>query len=80
MNRLKILILYATRNGATKYCAELLSSKLQNVYDVTLANCKEALPAPSEFDVAVLAGSIRMGKIDKTLKKYIKEKSCKNGF
>ena len=73
MNRLKILILYATRNGATKYCAELLSQKLQNLYEVTLLNCKDALPSPADFDAVVLAGSIHMGKIDKTLKKYIKE-------
>ena len=73
MNHFKILILYASRNGATKHCAELLQTKLQNVHSVTLVSCNDALPAPSEFDVVVLAGSIRMGKIDKRLKKYVKQ-------
>ncbi|MBO5939405.1 MAG: flavodoxin domain-containing protein [Clostridia bacterium] len=73
MKKQKILILYATRNGATKYCAELLSKKLDTVHEVTLVSTKDALPSPEEFDVVVIASSIRMGKMNKTLKKYIKE-------
>ena len=73
MKHLKILILYATRGGATKQCCEILVERLQNVHEITLANCKDSLPSPTEFDAVILASSVRMGQINKTLKKYIKE-------
>lgn len=73
MKHLKILILYASHTGSTKYCVELLAKKLEAVHEITLTDIKTAQPVPSEFDAIVLAGSIRMGKLDKTLKNYIKE-------
>ena len=73
MKHFKILVLYASRNGATKYCAEMLAKKLESTHDISLVNVTQAKPSPDDFDVIVLASSVRMGKINKAMKKYIKE-------
>lgn len=68
---MKILIVYATRGGASRFCAELLRDKLQNRHEVTCVEIGQA-PTPDGFDVAVVGGSIRFEKLDKRLKAYIK--------
>ena len=70
MKHFKILILYASRGGATKYCAELLAEKLKNIHEVCVTDITKSQPAPDEFDVIVLASSIRMGQMNKLMKKY----------
>ena len=70
---MKILIVYATRGGVSRACAEMLKEKLVPSYEVSCYNVEEGAPAPNDFDVAVVGGSIRMGKLNKKLKKYIKE-------
>lgn len=70
---MKILIIYATRSGVSKSCAEMLCEKLNSdVFDITLCDIENGAPSPEEFDVAVIGGSIRMGSINKKLKKYIR--------
>lgn len=73
MKHFKILILYASRGGATKQCAEMLAEKLENVHEVCLTDVTKAQPSPADYDVVVLASSIRMGQMNKIMKKYIKE-------
>jgi len=73
MKHFKILILYASRGGATKYCAELLAEKLKNIHEVCVTDITKSQPVPDEFDIVVLASSIRMGQMNKLMKKYIKE-------
>ena len=70
----KILILYATKNGATRECAEMLTEKLEKKHDVTVVSVREAdtLPSPKDFDVAIIGSSVRMGAINKRIRKYIK--------
>ena len=71
---MKILILYSTHGGASKKCAEMLAEKLNDRCDVTLCNAREAeeLPVLDEYDVAVIGGPIRFGRIDKVLRAYLK--------
>lgn len=70
---MKILIIYATKGGVSKTCAEMLCEKLSSsVFDITLCDIENGAPSPDGFDVAVIGGSIRMGSINKKLKKYIK--------
>ena len=70
---MKILIIYATKNGVAKKCAERLCSELSATNDVSLLDINDTPPAPDEFDVIVLGGSIRFTRLNKTLKKYLKE-------
>ena len=70
---MKILIVYATRGGVSRTCAEMLCEKLQAQHTVSCYDIEEGAPSPKEFDVAVVGGSIRMGKWNKRLKKYIRE-------
>ena len=70
---MKILIVYATKGGVSRRCAEILTDLLTEKHEVTCLNIEENPPSPDSFDVAVVGGSIRMGALDKKLKKYIKE-------
>ncbi len=71
---MKVLILYATHGGASKKCSEMLEEKLRARCDVTLCNARESseLPSIDEYDVAVIGGPIRFGRIDKILRNYLK--------
>ncbi len=71
---MKVLILYATRNGVTGQCAQMLKKKLDAFSEVTLCDIhKETPPSPESFDVAVLGGSVRMGHLAKALRQYLKQ-------
>lgn len=72
---MKILIIYATKNGVAKRAAEILAEELSQSNEITLCDINDSPPAPNSFDVAVLGGSIRMAKLNKKLKKYLKEHS-----
>ena len=58
-------------NGVAKKCAEKLSAELSQTNEVSLYDINEAPPAPNEFDVIILGGSIRFTKLNKKLKKYL---------
>ena len=72
---MKILILYASRSGVTQRCAEQLAKQLEVRYEVVVQDVQESavLPLPTDFDVVVLGSSVRYGKVNKIVKKYIKQ-------
>ncbi len=70
---MNIIIVYATKGGVSRTCAEMLKEKLAPWHTVTCCNMEDGAPAPKDFDVAVVGGSIRMGKLNKKLKKYMRE-------
>ncbi len=73
---MRILIIYASSGGASKECGEILKSKLtSDAFDITICDIQDNPPSPESFDVAVIGGSIRMGKINKKLKKYLQSNS-----
>ncbi len=62
------VIIYSTRHGATKKCAELLKFKL---FGSELADLKEALDLQlSGYDTVILGGSIQAGKVKGAFRKY----------
>ena len=70
---MKILILYASHGGATRACAEMLKERLSYHHTPLVISAGDPLPSPDSFDAVVIGSPIRMGSMDRTLKKYIKE-------
>ncbi|MBQ9086789.1 MAG: hypothetical protein IJY47_06345 [Clostridia bacterium] len=70
-----ILILYATNWGVTKQCAEMLEKQLNQRYTVTVMDIQKERPALSEYDVVILGSNIRMGKINRAMKKLLQEEA-----
>lgn len=69
---MKVLIIYATHGGASKESAEMLAQKIGRRAEVSVFDINDCPPSPDGYDVAVVGGSIRMGKLNKKLKKYIR--------
>ena len=70
---MKILIIYASKNGVAKKAAEKLSDELSATNEISLFDINNNPPSPKDFDVVILGGSIRMTKLNKKLKAYLKE-------
>ena len=68
---MKTLIIYASKNGASAEACEMLRGKLSSFSEVDVCDVHSSSPSPDGYDVLVVGGSIRMNKLDKTLKKYI---------
>ena len=69
---MKILIIYATKNGVAKKAAEKLADELSATNEISIYDINDNPPSPETFDVVVLGGSIRMTKLNKKLKAYLK--------
>lgn len=70
---MNILIVYASRGGVSKRCAELLAGEIAVKHTATLVDCrKENIPAPTEFDAVIIGSSVRMEHIDRRIRKYVK--------
>lgn len=69
---MKILIAYSSKSGTAKECAEALAAKLSN-NEITLASLDDTSPDLTGFDIAVIGGYVRMGKISKKMRTYIAE-------
>ena len=72
---MKILIAYSSKSGTTRECAETLAPNLAN-NDVTLACLEEGSPDITGFDIAIIGGYVRMGKISKYMRNYITENAA----
>lgn len=70
---MKVLIAYATRGGVTRTCAQMLADSLSAHHEIVLTDIEQSSPDPSSFDVVVLGSSIRFGKVNKEIKKYIRQ-------
>jgi menaquinone-dependent protoporphyrinogen oxidase len=68
---LKIAIVYSTKGGTTRECAQLLSRELGNS-TVELFELGKGEPELTEYDICVLGFHIRMGKADKRARAYMK--------
>ena len=67
---MKIIIAYSSKSGTVKECAEDLATKLAP-NDVTLADLEAESLDVTAFDIAVIGGYVRMGKISKKMAKFV---------
>ncbi len=72
---MKILIAYASKTGTVHEMCTLLASLLPN-HEVTLADLATATPDPTGFDYIVLGAPVRMGKLHRAARTYVKEQSA----
>lgn len=71
---LKIAVIYATKTGTARECAERLGRCLQR-QEVNLFELgKDKIPPLGGFDTVVLGGAVRFGKADKRLRRFLKER------
>ena len=68
---MKIAVIYASVGGTTRECAELLKRELKT-HDVELFDMSEQEPTLSEYELIVIGFPIRMGKMMKKARNYIK--------
>jgi len=66
------LIVYGSRYGCSRECAELIREKLGDDEFVifTRIDCQEP-PTVSDYDRIIIGGSIRYGKIQRKLRRFI---------
>ncbi len=69
---MKLLVIYSTKNGVSRRCAQMLCDRLDSSFEITLCSISDAPPSPEGFDVAVIGGSIRMSRLDKRLRSYLR--------
>ena len=68
---MKIAIVYSTKGGTTRECAELLAKELKNS-ETELFDMSVREPKLSDYDACVVGFHIRMGKADKRARAYVK--------
>lgn len=69
---MKILIAYYTKTGTTAKCAAMLRSYFY-LHDMTLADLSTEEPDIAAYDAVILGAPIRMGRLDKRMRNYLKE-------
>ena len=68
---MKILIGYYTKTGTTAKCAALLREQFCN-HEVTVADLSADGADLGAFEVVLLGASVRMGRIDKRMRTFLK--------
>ena len=69
---MKIIIAYSSKSGTVRECAEELAKKLAP-NEVTLADLEADTPDLTGFDIAIIGGYVRMGKVSKKMTSFISE-------
>lgn len=69
---MRILIAYAGKNGTTRECVERLCAHLTD-YEVEAVDLSEQSPDPDAFDICVVGGSVRFGRLQKPLRSFLKQ-------
>ena len=69
---MKIVIAYSTKSGTVRECAEELAKKLAP-NEVELADLNLTPPDITGFDIVIIGGYVRMGKISKKMTQFIDE-------
>lgn len=68
----KILIVYASKTGSTATAAGLLADSLSG-RDVTFCTTEDTASDPTGYDIVVVGGCIRYGKLYRPVREYLKK-------
>lgn len=66
---MRALILYASKSGASRECAELLWSRLE---DCSICDMTRDLPDMEPYDMLILGSGIRMGKLYRPVRSFMR--------
>ncbi len=69
---MKILIVYASRNGTVRTCVERLANGLSGK-DVTVCDLAVSTPAPEEYDIVIAGTSVRFERLLRPMRDFLKE-------
>jgi menaquinone-dependent protoporphyrinogen oxidase len=64
-------VIFATKYGSVRKASEILASKLPG--DTDIFNINEGIPVLSGYENVVIGGSVYMGKIQASIRKYMRE-------
>ncbi len=70
MDQKRILIAVASKTGTTRKCAALLADRLPNGW-AEVCNLERERPSPADYDLVVVGGSVRMGRLHKAARQYL---------
>ena len=73
---MKVLIVFASKNGASAEACQMLREKIIGFSEVDMYDIGAQPPSPEGYDAAVVGGSIRMNRLDKRLKRYLSAHSA----
>jgi len=62
------LIVYAGKTGTTEKCAGIIAQKLKNT---TVVNLLQETPDISKYDIIIIGGSVRYGRINSKARNFI---------
>ncbi|MBO9605523.1 MAG: flavodoxin [Paenibacillaceae bacterium] len=65
-----VLVLFATKTGASAQCVNILSEQLSNC---TICNLETDKPVIGEFDCIILGAGVRDGKLYKPIRDFVKK-------
>lgn len=65
---MKVMVVYSSKSGITKRCAEYIASK---IVGSDLVNLNEEVPDISAYDAVLVGSGVRMAKIYKPVKKFL---------
>lgn len=70
---MKILVAYTSRTGTVEKCVGMLCEKLKAKCEVEICDMRQdTASSPENYDAVVLGSSVRMGRISKQVKGYLK--------
>lgn len=67
---MRTLILFATKSGATQYCADLLARQIE---DCTVCDLSKTVPDIAPFDTIIIGSGVRMGKFYKPVLNFLRK-------
>lgn len=67
---MRTIILYATKSGASQYCADLLARQIK---DCTVCDLSKTAPDIASFDTIIIGSGVRMGKFYKPVLDFLRK-------